>query len=176
MSHLEHKEHAVAVKARVQIVTVSSSRYKQVLSGATAEDPSGKLAKERLTAFGHKVERYLVIPDNIGQVVRVLLEGLKLGLDATVLIGGTGVSPTDITVDAFQRLATRLLPGFSDRFHALSSERVGTASIVSRACAGFVGDHLVICLPGSKDAVEVGLFIILPELSHLIHHAKEACS
>ena len=61
------------------------------------------------------------------------------------------------------------MPGFGELFRQLSFGRIGPAAMLSRACAGIRGGLALFSLPGSPDAVRLGLEeLILPELGHLV--------
>ncbi|RLI08415.1 molybdenum cofactor biosynthesis protein, partial [Candidatus Bathyarchaeota archaeon] len=54
-------------------------------------------------------------------------------------------------------------------FRRLSYEEVGHAALISRATAGVARGKLIFCLPGSRNAMELGLRrIILPALGHML--------
>jgi molybdenum cofactor biosynthesis protein B len=90
-------------------------------------------------------------------------------VDAVVLTGGTGVAPRDVTPDAVEPLLDRPLPGFGERFRALSWETVGSAAWLSRAGAGVARGRLVVYLPGSAGAVRQALeSLLIPELVHVV--------
>ena len=46
---------------------------------------------------------------------------------------------------------------------------VGTVSIMTRALAGIIKQSLVVSLPGSPNAVKLGIDIILKELMHILN-------
>ncbi len=61
------------------------------------------------------------------------------------------------------------MPGFGERFRALSAGQVGTAAWLSRAEAFIARGRLVVLLPGSRAAVELALKrLLLPELVHAV--------
>jgi len=64
------------------------------------------------------------------------------------------------------------LPGFGEVLRAESFKKIGSAAILTRATAGTAKGKLVVCLPGSPDAVETALRIFLPEFPHVISIAR----
>jgi molybdenum cofactor biosynthesis protein B len=93
--------------------------------------------------------------------------------DAVVTSGGTGIAGRDATVQAADVLIEKPIPGFGELFRMLSWDEVGAAAMLSRATAGVYaldrGGVLLFCLPGSTNAVRLGLErLILPELRHLV--------
>jgi len=90
-------------------------------------------------------------------------------VDVVLVTGGTGVAPRDVTPEAVEPLYRRALPGFGERFRALSAAQVGSAAWLSRASAGIARGRLVVVLPGSPRAVELALDeLLLPELGHAV--------
>jgi molybdenum cofactor biosynthesis protein B len=61
------------------------------------------------------------------------------------------------------------LPGFGEQFRALSARQVGSAAWLSRAGAGVASGRLVVWLPGSPRAAELGVSrLVIPELPHVL--------
>ncbi len=86
-----------------------------------------------------------------------------------ILNGGTGISRRDRTYDVVASLLDKTLPGFGEIFRFLSWEQVGAAAMLSRAVAGICEGTVIFSLPGSTNAVRLGLeSLILPELAHLV--------
>ena len=94
-------------------------------------------------------------------------------VDVILVTGGTGVAPRDGTVDAVVPLFERRLDGFGELFRMLSFAEVGSAAMLSRACAGIVAGVAVFLMPGSPPAIRLALQrLILPELGHLISELR----
>src|SRR5262249_45131432 len=93
----------------------------------------------------------------------------RRGVDVVILTGGTGVAKRDVTPEAVELLLDRTLPGFGERFRALSAGAVGSAAWLSRAGAGVARGRLVVYPPGSAGAVRLALTsLLLPELVHVV--------
>ncbi|MFC5133971.1 MULTISPECIES: MogA/MoaB family molybdenum cofactor biosynthesis protein [Haloferacaceae] len=157
----DHHAHDAATVA-VAVVTVSSSR-------SLDEDASGDRIVETFEDAGHEVAvRELVDDDFDGVQGTVDRLARREDTDAIVTTGGTGVTPDDVTPEAVDPLFEKELPGFGELFRRLSAEEIGTRTVGSRATAGVVDGTLVCCLPGSENAVRLGVEeIILPEVGHL---------
>ncbi len=160
-------EHARAQKASrpigVAIVTVSDTRR-------GADDTSGALAEQLVTSASHQVIARAWVQDDL-RAIRATLRRLlaRRDADAVLLTGGTGVAPRDVTPEAVEPLLERKLPGFGERFRAVSEASVGSATWLSRAGAGVARGRLVVYLPGSSGAVRDALTeLILPELVHVV--------
>ena len=88
---------------------------------------------------------------------------------AIITTGGTGLTPTDVTIEAVQGMLDKELPGFNSLFMLLSYPQVKSASMLSRALAGTIKGKVIFCLPGSPKACTLALeSLILPELGHIL--------
>jgi molybdenum cofactor biosynthesis protein B len=151
------------------IVTVSDTRTPET-------DTSGQQITAALEGQGHRVQGYVILPDEPGAIAHHVqtLCG-QPDLDAIILNGGTGIAPRDTTYDAIERLLEKTLPGFGELFRWLSYSEIGSRAIASRAIAGTCQNTLIFSLPGSTKAVTLALEkLILPELQHLIKQLKGA--
>ncbi|EMA63423.1 molybdenum cofactor synthesis protein [Halorubrum distributum JCM 13561] len=159
--HDGHHHHDVDSVAAA-VVTVSSSR-------GTDEDPAGDYIAAAFEEAGHEVVVRELIDDDYDSVQGTVDRlARRKDTDAVVTTGGTGVTPDDVTPEAVRGVLAKPLPGFGELFRRLSYEEVGTRTIGSRATAGVVSATPVFCLPGSENAVRLGVDeIILPEVGHL---------
>ena len=123
---------------------------------------------------GHVVVGRDLLPDDVNAIRRKLLELVQRDdVDVIVFTGGTGLTRTDVTIEAVRPLFDKEIEGFGDVFRHFSIEEVGTAAFLTRATGGVVGDKVVFLLPGSPNAVRTGMKIILAEVSHLLHLVKQ---
>jgi len=156
------------------VIVVSTSRFHDFESGKTVWDESGELIVEMLRAHGHSVFMRELIPDNRGLIeakVKKALQSQKV--DAVITCGGTGVNPSDLTIETVEPLLDKVLPGFGEIFRWLTYEEIGSAAVMSRAVAGVARGKAVFCLPGSPQAVRLCVErLILPEAGHIILHAR----
>ena len=89
--------------------------------------------------------------------------------DFVVTVGGTGIEPSDVTVEALEPLFEKRLPGFGELFRLFGHERVGTGVIGTRATAGVVEETPVFVVPGDPDAAGVAVEkLIRPEVESLV--------
>jgi len=165
--------HEKDVDYRVAIITVSTSRYEKYgelrgLEKIGDDDESGKLIYE---SFKSQAVDYRLVPDDVMMIRKAALDVLSKA-DVCIITGGTGLNPTDVTIEAVEPLFTKKIDGFGEIFRMLSYEEVGFSAILSRATAGLVKDKVVFCLPGSKKAVRLGLDIIKKSLKHILSHAR----
>ncbi|MDD2666304.1 MAG: molybdenum cofactor biosynthesis protein MoaB [Methanocellales archaeon] len=159
-SHEEHKSHVRSV--RCAVLTFSDSRTEE-------SDDSGKLIKELLVKSGHEIVAYQVMKDDLKAIQKAVQDLIDSDVQVIITNGGTGISKKDVTIEAISELLDKKLDGFGDIFRFLSYEHMGSAAMMSRAIAGTIKNKIVICMPGSVDAVELGMKkLILPELGHMV--------
>jgi len=129
------------------------------------EDVSGEIARSFLEDKGYCISRKVIARNTQREILRAVREANSR---VVVLLGGTGPSPRDITVDVIRDLAWRCFPGFGELFRALSIQNVGYRAILSRAdlCVLYDGKIAVI-LPGSPQGVTIGLNIFVNIVDHL---------
>jgi len=137
------------------------------VSRGAAEDTSGDELVRSLLADGYEVDRR-VVPDEAVEIAAAIA-ALAAGASVVLTTGGTGVAPRDVTPEAVEPLLDRPLPGFGERFRALSAREVGSAAWLSRAGAGVARGRLVVYLPGSSGAVRQALEeLLIPEVAHAV--------
>jgi molybdenum cofactor biosynthesis protein B len=115
------------------------------------------------------------LPDN-GEQVRALVTTQieRADVDVIITTGGTGITSRDATFEAIDSLLEKRLPGFGELFRMLSYQDIGAAAMMSRAIAGIARRHIVIALPGSRNAVRLAMEkLVIPELGHLVQQARK---
>ncbi len=167
MSNESHKAIAPA-RVRVFVLTVSDTR-------TDANDSSGAAIIELLTGAGHQVAGKAIEKDEPARVAELVRQQAVIGdVDAIITSGGTGLTSRDSTFEAIDALLTKRLPGFGELFRMLSFDDIGSAAMMSRACAGTIGRIVVISLPGSEKAVRLAMSkLVIPELAHLVQQATK---
>lgn len=157
------------------VIVCSTSRHKEFSETGRFNDSSGDLIVKALKSKGHRVTLRRIVPDDKSSIQRVILKALKSRkTDAVITSGGTGISQTDVTIEAVQPLLEKELPGFGELFRSVSYGKIGSAAVLSRAIAGVTRGKAVFCLPGSPQSVSLALErLILPEVGHILKHARE---
>jgi molybdenum cofactor biosynthesis protein B len=163
----EHKSQAPQ-SVQCFIVTVSDTRTE-------ATDTSGRAIAELLAAAGHGVEGHTIVKDDAELVRDAIVRQLaNPKVDAVITTGGTGITSRDSTYEAVGALLQKRLDGFGELFRMLSYQQVGSAAVMSRACAGLSSGRIVIALPGSEAAVRLAMErLVIPELAHMVQQARK---
>jgi molybdenum cofactor biosynthesis protein B len=171
-THEKHRKDS-SQNVRVSIFTVSSSKFQEANFGRDPNDLSGEKIKKMVENVKYKIVSSKILDDNIQMIrVNVLKSIYEDKSDAILITGGTGISSRDITIESVRPLFNKELYGFGEIFRYLSYKSIGSAAHLSRAVAGVINDCIVYCLPGSPDAVDTALEIVIPELPHVIHMLK----
>ena len=164
----ESHKHESPAKLKVALFTVSSSRF----SDKSLKDDSGEVALELCSQAGHECSLE-VIDDNKPMIRLHLLRALfEKNYEVVILIGGTGLSPRDVTIEAVTPLLDKKLEGFGEIFRRLSFDSIGSPALMTRAIAGTIENKVVVCLPGSPNAARTGVELVLKELPHAIYIAS----
>lgn len=148
---------------KVAVVVCSDS-----ISKGIGEDKSGRKIIEKLKAFQLEVGDYSVIADDKAGIQAKLHSLQAAGYDMVLTTGGTGLSPRDVTPEAVSGLLDREIPGIAETARQYGQERVPT-SMLSRSAAGFMGEMLVITMPGSTGGVSEYIDALFPHVLHVFN-------
>lgn len=160
--------------AVVYIVTCSTSKAEQKRRGLPVEDPSGDEIERLVREAGHRVTGRTLIPDRIGLLRTTVRKALKSDAEAIIITGGTGIAPSDVTIEALTPILEKQIPGFGELFRKISYDKIGSSAMMTRAMAGVVKRKAIFCLPGSPDGVTTAVSkLILPELGHVLSIARQ---
>jgi molybdenum cofactor biosynthesis protein B len=155
-----HRKDAPASVA-CYVLTISDSR-------TTGTDASGDAIAGALSEAGHVLTGRQIVPDD-PSAVRDAVAAAVGTAQAIITTGGTGITSRDSTFEAIAELFDKRLDGFGELFRMLSYREIGSAAMLSRACAGTLGRTAVFLLPGSENAVRLAMQeLILPELGHIV--------
>jgi len=170
----KHKAEAPK-KLKFGIFICSTSRYQELKEGKHVEDVSGDLIESLLKNAGHTLSFRKIIPDDKSSIEKSMCYALdSTDIDAVVFCGGTGIAPSDVTIETVSPFLEKILPGFGEIFRRLSFDKIGSAAVLSRAIAGVAKGKAFFCIPGSPDAVRLCFEkVILPEVAHIVKHARE---
>ena len=135
------------IPIRIATLTVSDTR-------GLADDRSGDTLVARLTEAGHMLADRAIVRDDADLIIARLQQWIAdPQVDCVITTGGTGVTGRDVTPEAVERVAEKMIPGFGELFRWLSYQTIGTSTIQSRACAGVADGTYIFALPGSTGAV-----------------------
>ena len=151
--------------ARIGIVTVSDRA-----SRGEYEDLGGPAIRayfdDVLTSAWEPVNR--LVPDERPEIERHLRELVDVeGCCLVVTTGGTGPAVRDVTPEATEAVADKLMPGFGERMREVSLQYVPTA-ILSRQTAVIRGSALIVNLPGKPKSIKECLDAVMPAIPYCI--------
>ena len=136
------------------------------ISKGEGSDTAGKAAVQRLKEYGLETIAFEIIPDEL-QIIRTQADTLSAAkIDLLLFIGGTGLSPRDVTPEAITPLIETPITGIMEAIRHFGQERMPYA-MLSRGVAGFVKDSLVITLPGSVTAIHDAMDALFPHILHV---------
>ena len=162
MSHIDHKATSPA-SVRCFVLTISDTR-------TSATDTSGVAIAELLQANGHEVAGRAIVRDDPEAIRAALQHQLDEAAPQVIITtGGTGITSRDSTYEVVCNLLDKRLEGFGELFRMLSYTEIGPSAMMTRACAGTSHGKIIVSLPGSENAVRLGMTkLLLPELGHLV--------
>ena len=144
MKRLDETRAFIAV--RIAVLTVSDTR-------SLDEDRSGAVLAERITQAGHTLAARDVTRDDVEAIRAVVREWIAdPQIDVIITTGGTGFTGRDVTPEAIEPLFEKHMDGFSQVFHRISFDKIGTSTVQSRATGGVANATYIFVLPGSPGA------------------------
>jgi len=147
---------------RVGILTLSDSRD-------ASEDRAGAAVREMVEAQDWQQAAYRLLPDDRDLIAATLRDWADgEGLDLVLTVGGTGLSPRDVTPEATREVIEREVPGIAEAIRA-ESWRIKHVTALSRAVCGIRGRTLILNLPGSTKGAAESLGFVIDILPHAIH-------
>ncbi len=130
----------------IAVLTVSDTR-------TLADDRSGDTLAARIADAGHTLIDRAIVPDDVAAIAaHVTAWTRRDDIDVVITTGGTGFTGRDVTPEALEPLFEKKMDGFSQVFHRISYEKIGTSTIQSRATAGVANATFIFALPGSPGA------------------------
>jgi molybdenum cofactor synthesis domain-containing protein len=126
------------------------------------------LVTELLSEAGFVVDGVVVVAADEVEIRNALNTAVIGGVDLVVSVGGTGVTPRDVTPEATRDILDRELLGIAEALRA-SGLSAGVADAgLSRGLAGISGSTLVVNLAGSRAAVRDGMATLNPLAAQVI--------
>jgi molybdenum cofactor biosynthesis protein B len=134
------------VPVGIAVLTVSDTR-------TPADDKSGDTLTARIAEAGHVLKARKIVPDDRDRIAaQVRSWTLDPDIDVVITTGGTGFTGRDVTPEALEPLFEKRMDGFSEVFHRISYDKIGTSTIQSRATGGVANATFIFVLPGSPGA------------------------
>lgn len=136
------------------------------------EDTAGPLTERLLARNGFRPAAYAVVADEMGAIREEVCAWIdRQAIDLVVTVGGTGLSPRDVTPEAVRPLLDREIPGMAEAMRLAGLTKTPHA-MLSRSLAGIRGESLILTLPGSEKAAQENLEAVLPALVHALAKIK----
>ena len=147
-----------------------------VLSDSTAagqrQDEAGAAVRSLLEAQGCDVSALEILPDDMHRISEQLRDwAASPDCDAIFTVGGTGLSPRDVTPEATREAVEREIPGLAELMRAEGVKKTRRAAL-SRGICGLRNGCLIINLPGSTRGASESLLAVLDLLAHALDIAR----
>ena len=152
-------------RATIGIITASDSMRAE----------SGLIAAGLLKTSGFKVKRVLTVKNlDLETTLKQMLTDSSINV--ILCIGGTGITPHYVSIEAVNKFIQQSLPGFGELFRHLTYEKtkslisqIGLLSLNTRATAGVYNGVLIFAIPGSPHATTLAVEdIIIPGVPQLL--------
>jgi molybdenum cofactor synthesis domain-containing protein len=138
------------------------------VSHGEKEDTIGPLVAELLQEAKFLVDAVVVVPGDTVAIRNALNTAVIGGVDLVITVGGTGVSPRDVTADATLGVLDRPVPGIAEAIRASGLAAGAVDAGLSRGLVGVSGSTLVVNLASSRAAVRDGMATLSPLVAHVI--------
>jgi molybdenum cofactor synthesis domain-containing protein len=138
------------------------------VSQGERDDATGPLVTELLEEARFVVDAVVVVPGESVAIRNALNTAVIGGVDLVVTVGGTGVSPRDVTADATGGVLDRPVPGIAEAIRASGLAAGAVDAGLSRGLVGVSGSTLVVNLASSRAAVRDGMATLTPLVPHVI--------
>lgn len=145
------------------VIVCSDSVFQQ-----KAIDKAGLTLIEKLKMHAVETSHYEIVPDEADAIEQVFHKLIQDKINLLLFVGGTGVSPRDISVETIRPLLEKELPGVMETARSYGQARMPFA-MLSRSIAGTVGESLVLCLPGSTKAAIEYADALFPQVLHVFN-------
>lgn len=137
------------------------------------DEGAGALVTELLAEAGFVVDGTVVVPSDEVAIRTALNTAVIGGVDLVVTVGGTGVSPRDVTPDVTAEVIDRELPGVSQALRWSGMAAGVVDAVVSRGLVGVSGSTLVANIAGGRAAIRDGLATLNPLAIHVIEELSD---
>lgn len=132
------------------------------------QDHSGPLVTELLAEGGFVVDAVVAVAADEVEIRNALNTAVIGGVDLVVSVGGTGVTPRDVTPEATRDILDREVLGIAEALRASGLAAGILDAALSRGLAGISGSTLVVNIAGSRYAVRDGMATLNPLAAQMI--------
>lgn len=144
MSRIDDSREFIAV--RIAVLTVSDTRD-------LGDDRSGDTLVSRIAAAGHLLADRAIVTDDRAKIADQLRSWCENPeIDVVISTGGTGLTGRDVTVEAHRDVYEKEIDAFGTVFTMVSTKKIGTSAVQSRATGGVAMGTYLFALPGSPGA------------------------
>lgn len=148
------------------VIVCSDSVFQKI-----AEDKAGLALIEKLKNLSIETTHYTIIPDSKVAIEEQVKLYTSRKDHVLIFVGGTGVSPRDITPETIRPLLDKELTGVMEQARKYGQERMPYA-MLSRSIAGTIGETLVLSFPGSTKAATEYFDALFPQVLHSLNMLK----
>lgn len=157
-------QQAANLKAVVIVCSDSVSKKEK-------EDTAGIKVAEKLAAHKIDVMAQETIADDFDLIQQKAKQYAISECNLLVFVGGTGLSPRDVTPDAIKPMLTREIDGIMETARNYGQQRMPYA-MLSRGVCGFIDKTLVLTLPGSPKGAAETIDALFPYILHVFKIAE----
>lgn len=136
------------------------------ISKGIKTDSAGLRIVEQLKKMGVAVNSYSIIPDETNEIQAQANKEIQNKTDLIVFTGGTGLSARDVTPESLIPMIERRVPGIEEAIRSYGQSRTPYA-MLSRSVAGFVGNSLLLAIPGSSRGAKESMDAVFPQILHV---------
>lgn len=136
------------------------------------EDSAGVSVQGWLKERDFSCDAPIIIPDDAQEIGLAL--NASLSCSAVIFVGGTGLSPRDVTPQTLAQLCDYEIPGVGEYLRSESLKITPTA-LLSRCGAWAIQQTLVLALPGSRKASLEMMTMLADLLPRLIRGLTNTC-
>lgn len=164
-----YQEPYASPDTRTGLVIVASTRA----AAGIYNDDAGPALVAWLRSKGYETPEAVVVADHdlADTMEDVVAEGFGPRPDVLITSGGTGVSPTDQTVEIVDEYVDRQMPQVMTSVLLEGLQSTPHAAL-SRGIAGMMGHTFVATLPGSRGGVADGIAVLDELIDHIVEQAR----
>lgn len=129
------------------------------------EDKAGKVITEKLHSCSVEIAETMILPDNEEEIIQAVRHCAEKKINLVILAGGTGITLSDVTTQAVQKIADKEIPGIMEYARDYGQQRTPYA-MLSRSFAGLYNNTLLLAIPGSSRGAAETMDALFPVVLH----------